>query len=82
MFKYKDDVSHISVLQPARPLPVRLELDQSWETWIATGSLPSGRHRDDALKRFRARISRGRVFSSRANTGVPAAGTVAGGRIT
>ena len=77
---YEDESCHIPVLQPARVLPVRLEVDQSWETWIHTASLPR-EHCDDAVTRFSARISTGTIFRSVANATVPPFGFVPGGPI-
>jgi len=77
---YEDEEHHIPVLQASRPLPVRLELDQSWQTWIQSSRLPIS-HRHDALSRFRARLSTGSVFISRANPSVPPIGMVPGGPI-
>lgn len=77
---YEDETHNIPILQASRPLPVRLELDQSWETWIQSSRLPT-LHRHDAFSRFRARISTGSVFVSRANASVPPSGMVPGGPI-
>lgn len=77
---YEDESEHIPIIQASRPLPVRLELDQSWETWIESVRLPL-QHQGDAMLRFRARISTGAVFSSKANPSVPPMGTVPGGPI-
>ena len=76
---YEDDEHHIPVMQSLRPLPVRLEPDQSWETWIDIGSLPS--RFSNAYENFRARISTGAVFKSEANPDVPLYGVVPGGPI-
>jgi hypothetical protein len=75
---YEDEAQHIPIMQPSRRLPVRLELDQSWETWIETSRLPS-LYRENAMSRFRARISTGEVFASVANPSVPPIGFVSGG---
>ena len=77
---YEDETQHIPIIQASRPLPVRLELDQSWQTWIESSRLPS-LHRSDALWRFRVRISTGSVFASRDNPSVPPMGMVPGGPI-
>jgi hypothetical protein len=77
---YEDETQHIPIIQASRPLPVRLDLDQSWETWIESSRLPLG-HQHDALSRFRARISTGSVFTSKANPSVPPMGMVPGGPI-
>jgi hypothetical protein len=78
---YEDEAQHIPIIQVSRPLPVRLELDQSWETWIESSRLPS-LHGQDTMSRFRARISTGSVFASRANPSVPPMGMVPGGPIS
>lgn len=75
---YEDETNHVPVFQPTRPLPVRLDLEQSWETWIECESLPP-RHRKDAFNCFRARVSSGEVFTSTANPDVPPMGSVPGG---
>jgi hypothetical protein len=77
---YEDETHHIPIIQHSRPLPVRLELDQSWETWLESSRLPL-RHRDDAMSRFRARLSTGEVFGSVPNPSVPPMGFVPGGPI-
>ena len=78
---YEDEEKHfISLIHPSRLLPVRLELDQSWETWIAVENLPRA-IRNNAYQNFRARISTGAIFKSEANPNVPPYGTVSGGSI-
>ena len=78
---YEDDKNnHVLVAQPSRKLPVRLDLDQSWETWIAVNELPVD-NREHAYQSFYARISTGDVFKSEANLNVPSRGTVPGGAI-
>ena len=75
---YEDQEHHIPVIQPARPLPVRLVADQSWETWINLFNIPEP-HRFSAFENFRARISAGNIFRSEANVDVPPYGFVPGG---
>ncbi len=70
----------IPLIQPQRRLPVRLELDQSWETWIPTNHIPEG-NRDSVYCSFYARISTGSIFRSEINSNVPTSGTVPGGSI-
>jgi len=61
---YEDEENnHIPVLKDSRPLPVRLDIDQSWETWIAVSKIPEP-NRFTAFENFRARISTGTVFKS------------------
>jgi hypothetical protein len=71
----------IPVLQPKRPLPVRLKPDQSWETWIPVASLPQA-FLPEALTLARARLSSGAVFTSKPNTNVPDYGSVAGSNLS
>lgn len=71
---------HIPVLPPSRTLPIRLESEQSWETWMPVADVPEGA-REDAYSRFRARLSTGEVFSSQPNSDVPPSGLVAGGPV-
>jgi len=67
----------IQVLQPQRPLPVRLKPDQSWETWLPVAALPQA-FSPVALTLVRARLSSGAVIMSDPNTNVPDYGPVAG----
>ncbi len=76
----EDEGRHIPVTQPSRPLPVRLDVDQSWETWINVGKI-SEANRFSAFENFRARISTGTIFKSEANLTVPPYGFVPGGPI-
>jgi hypothetical protein len=78
---YEDGPQHIPIIQRSRALPVRLEPDQSWETWIEESVLANASPRADTFQRFRARISTGAVFTSSWNDDVPAVGTVPGGPI-
>lgn len=78
---YEDQEHHIPVIQPARPLPVRLVADQSWETWISLDQIPEA-YRFSAFESFRARISAGTIFKSEANLDVPPYGFVPGGSIS
>jgi len=78
---YEDGPQHIPIVQGSRALPVRLEPDQSWETWIEERALMGADPRADMFQRFRARISTGAVFSSSRNCDVPPVGTVPGGPI-
>lgn len=77
---YEDGNHHISVMQPSRRLPKRLELDESWETWIELEKIPEA-NRATAYQNFRARISTGTVFKSEKNPDVPPYGSVPGGPI-
>jgi predicted alpha/beta hydrolase family esterase len=78
---YEDEEKHfIPLTQPSRRLPVRLELDQSWETWIPVENIPRA-NRDNAYQNFCARISTGAIFKSEFNPDVPPCGTIPGGFI-
>ena len=77
---YEDEDHHIPVIQAFRLLPVRLDVDQSWETWVNDYKIPEA-NRFSAFENFRARISTGTVFKSEANLDVPPYGLVPGGPI-
>jgi hypothetical protein len=64
-----------------RPLPKRLEPQESWETWIPLETLPAYLTQPAQLFQLaRARLSNGAVVHSVANE-VPGFGTVPGGKI-
>ena len=67
-------------MPPDRPLPKRLRLDETWETWVETDRLPADLH-ERAFTLARARLSTGAVVKSRQNPTVPSAGLVPGGPI-
>jgi len=77
---YEDEDHHIPIMQASRPLPIRLDVDQSWETWINVYKIPEA-NRFSAFESFRARISTGTIFKSEANLDVPPYGFVPGGPI-
>ena len=70
----------VHVLNPNRPLPKRLEPDETWETWIRVNDLPAN-YRDDAFTLARVRMSTGSVAYSQRNINVPPVGAVPGGPI-
>jgi hypothetical protein len=70
----------IPVLQPQRPLPVRLKPDQSWETWLPVGALPQVLL-PKALSLARARLSTGAVVKSKRETNIPGYGAVPGSNV-
>ena len=63
------------VLNPERPLPKRLQLDERWETWIPVADVPT---EDDLERKVRVQLSNGKVVKSRLNKDVPPTGHVAG----
>ncbi|GAA3832437.1 hypothetical protein GCM10022403_076950 [Streptomyces coacervatus] len=63
------------VLNPERPLPIRLRLDETFETSIPVSEVTSG---VDLERRVRVALSSGDVFNSRLNVNVPPVGFVAG----
>ncbi len=71
----------IAVMQKDRPLPKRLEPDETWETWIEVRLLPEFII-SNPYKTARLRLSTGKVIKSKENIGVPTQGTVPGGPIT
>ena len=77
-FALENDEVHAKVSD--RPLPKRLEPDETWETWVEADRLPA----DLGEKIFtlgRARLSSGPIVKSRKNKTVPSEGSVPGGPI-
>lgn len=77
---YQDEKAHIAITHPSRSLPISLNPDQSWETWIQVNDVPE-KHRSDPYENFHARISSGDIFHSERNLNVPPYGSVPGGPI-
>ena len=73
--------NQVPVIQPDRPLPKRLQPDETWETWIRVELTPSSL-RPDPFKKARLRLSTGKIIKSRFNKNVPQTGEVPGGKIT
>ena len=67
----------VAILQPKRPLPKRLGPDETWETWVEVGEVPSAAW-DDVFELARARLSTGAVIKSKKNRTVPIQGNVPG----
>jgi hypothetical protein len=63
------------ILNPVRPLPARLRLDETFETWIPVADVPTV---DDLERMVRVQLSNGKVVKSRLNKGVPPTGYIAG----
>ena len=63
------------ILNPVRPLPARLRLDETFETWIPVADVPT---EDDLERKVRVQLSNGKVVKSRLNKGVPPTGYIAG----
>lgn len=59
-----------------RPLPKRLEPDESWETWFPVAAIPVGE--GEAFRLARARLSNDKVVKSRKRENVPLYGMVPG----
>ena len=64
------------LLNDQRPLPARLKLDQTYETWVPVFGLPTTEHPERAV---RVRLSSGKVVKGRLNKHVPLVGYIAGG---
>ena len=65
----------VNLINFSRPLPARLRLDETFETWILAGAL----HPDEAAERLvRVQLSNGKIVKSRLNKNVPPVGHVAG----
>lgn len=69
----------VYALPKERPLPKRLKADETWETWVDVGALPTGLTNADVYKLGRVRLSTGKVFKSSQNRRVPSVGYVPGG---
>ena len=63
------------LVNPQRPLPARLGLDETWEGWIETARVPD---HPQIGRQCRVRLSTGKVVKSRWNRDVPPLGYVAG----
>ena len=63
------------ILNPVRPLPARLRLDETFETWIPVADVPTV---DDLERMVRVQLSNGKVVKSRLNNGSPPTGYIAG----
>jgi len=70
----------IDVSQASRPLPKRLQPNETWETWLSIRNMPE--REDDAVCRLaRARLSDGTVVGSLRNETVPNRGVIPGGPV-
>jgi hypothetical protein len=65
----------VHILNPYRPLPVRLHYDEPWETWIEVARLPDV---PGVSRLGRVRLSSDDTVHSRPNRNVPSEGFVAG----
>lgn len=63
------------VLNQDRPLPARLRLDETFETWIPVAAVP---HEENIERLGRVRLSSGKTVKSRLNKAVPRIGHVGG----
>lgn len=68
----------LHVLNEHRPLPARLKLDETFETWVPVASVP-GAGPGTAERLVRVKLSSGSVVKGRPNKTVPPVGHVAGG---
>jgi hypothetical protein len=68
----------VYVQPPERPLPKRLKVDETWETWVPA-SLLGGRSAEDVYDLARVRLSNDCTFRSNENKNVPEMGFVPGG---
>ena len=73
-----DAEPNVPVLQDDRPLPVRLQPDQTWETWLPIGYVPIPLLAD-VPRRIRVQLSNGSIFKSKLNKKIPTIGHIAGG---
>ena len=71
-----DTNPRVDILNLVRPLPARLALDETFETWVPVQAVPDVAH---VARLARVRLSTGKVVKSRLNKDVPPVGFVAGG---
>jgi hypothetical protein len=65
----------VQLVNPSRPLPARLRLDETFETWILVSAVPA----EQGVERLvRVQLSNGKIVKSRLNKNVPPVGHVAG----
>jgi hypothetical protein len=67
----------VDVVNTQRPLPKRLQPDESWETWIPITAVPSS-YLAEVLRLARVRFSSGRVVKARPNLAVRPIGYIPG----
>lgn len=65
----------VDVLNQERPLPARLRLDETFETWIPVSAVPAVRH---VGSNVRVRLSNDKVIKSKLDKHIPPLGYVAG----
>jgi hypothetical protein len=68
----------VPLVHDDRALPVRLQPDQTWETWLPITQMPLS-VLPQAATRFRVQLSNGAVLKSKGNRKVPTVGYIAGG---
>lgn len=59
----------VDVLNQERPLPARLRLDETFETWIPVSAVPAVRH---VGSKVRVRLSNDKVIKSKLDKRIPA----------
>ena len=75
-----DTEPEVHLMRPERPLPKRLEPEESWETWIEEERIPLSARRAP-FRLGRARLSNGTIVRSVEDRGVPTMGMVPGGPV-
>jgi hypothetical protein len=79
-FQCPDSNCQIIIRPWSRPLPVRLQVNQAWSTWVTVGKLPPAQQ-SNAFDNFQIRLSTGEVFRSRKEESFLPPGPVPGGPI-
>lgn len=75
-----EGVASVEVRTPERPLPRRLQPDESWQTWLPTPSARAAAG-EDAYGSFRVRLSTGMIVRSKRNTELPSLRNVTEARL-
>ena len=71
----------VPLVREDRPLPIRLQPDQTWEIWLPIKRVPL-HLLAAAPTRFRVQLSNGSIFKSKPNKAIPSVGYIAGGPVT
>ena len=74
-----DCTPKVYIVRPERPLPKRLKVDETWETWVAASEFSADLGDETIFNLARVRLSTGKIYHSQQNKSVPNFGTVPGG---
>jgi Cap4 dsDNA endonuclease len=75
---YEHDTTTIPIIMRSRRLPVRLDTNTAWCTWLPVALVPP-EQRIDGFDKFKIRLSTSEVITSRREDAMPRRGEVPGG---